>query len=166
MRIVIPLTLVEFSSERLRPNGEIAKEKIFHAAKQSELSKRESNTAEFAFGRIDPIHHFAFSQNRNPQLEWKDVPEPTKSFVLICYDVDVPSRPDDVNQEGREVPASLPRIEFFHWLLLDISVATRQIAAGSYCDGVTARGKWGPEAPTACGKVSMTLPAGLRTTPT
>jgi phosphatidylethanolamine-binding protein (PEBP) family uncharacterized protein len=31
---------------------------------------------EFAFGRIDPIHHFAFSQNRNPQLEWKDVPEP------------------------------------------------------------------------------------------
>jgi phosphatidylethanolamine-binding protein (PEBP) family uncharacterized protein len=33
--------------------------------------------AEFAFGRIDPIHHFAFSQNRNPQLEWKDVPEPT-----------------------------------------------------------------------------------------
>ena len=127
MRIVIPLTLVEFSSERLRPNGEIAKEKIFHAAKQSELSKRESNTAEFAFGRIDPIHHFAFSQNRNPQLEWKDVPEPTKSFVLICYDVDVPSRPDDVTQEGREVPASLPRIEFFHWLLLDIPVVVDSV---------------------------------------
>ncbi|HEY6767992.1 MAG TPA: YbhB/YbcL family Raf kinase inhibitor-like protein [Candidatus Sulfotelmatobacter sp.] len=103
--------------------------------------------AEFAFGRIDPIHLFALSQNRNPQLEWKDVPEPAKSFVLICHDVDVPSRPDDVNQEGREVPASLPRIEFFHWLLLDIPVATREIAAGSYSNGVTPRGKSGPEAP-------------------
>jgi Raf kinase inhibitor-like YbhB/YbcL family protein len=103
--------------------------------------------AEFAFGRMDPIHHFAFSQNRNPQLEWKDAPELTQSFILIGHDDDVPSRPDDVSQVGREVPASLSRIEFFHWLLLDIPVATRQIGAGSYSDGVTAHGKKGPEAP-------------------
>jgi hypothetical protein len=30
---------------------------------------------------------------------------------------------------------------------VSIPVATRQIAAGSYSDGVTARGKKGPEAP-------------------
>ena len=122
--------------------------------------------AEFAFGRIDPIHRFALSQNRNPQLEWKDVPEPTKSFVLICHDVDVPSSSDDVNQEGREVPASLPRIELFHWLLLDIPVATREIAAGSYSNGVT-RQEWSRGSPwPAAGycRVLMTLPAGLRTT--
>jgi hypothetical protein len=41
------------------------------------------------------------------------VPDDTKSFVLICHDTDVPRRAADVNQEGREVPASLPRIDFF-----------------------------------------------------
>ena len=102
--------------------------------------------SEFAFGRIDPVHHFALSLNRNPHLEWKDVPQGTKSFVLICHDDDVPSRADDVNQEGREVPASLPRVEFFHWLLLNMPPETREIAAGSHSDGVTARGKKGPEA--------------------
>ena len=86
--------------------------------------------------RIDPVHHFALSQNRNPHLEWTDVPDGTQSFVLICHDDDVPSRPDDVNQEGREVPESLPRIEFFHWLLLDIPAETREISAGSQSDGV------------------------------
>jgi phosphatidylethanolamine-binding protein (PEBP) family uncharacterized protein len=112
--------------------------------------------AEFAFGRIDPIHHFAFSQNRNPQLEWKDVPEPTNSFVLICHDVDVPIHPDDVNQEGREV----------HWLLLDIPVATRQIAAGSYSDGVTARDKKSPEAPDGLRQGVNDFTGCSRTTPT
>jgi len=100
---------------------------------------------EFAFGKIDPVHHFALSQNRNPHLEWKDVPAGTKSFVLVCHDSDVPSRADDVNQEGREVPASLPRVEFFHWLLLDIPADARAVAAGSHSDGVVAGGK-GPEA--------------------
>jgi hypothetical protein len=101
--------------------------------------------SEFAFGKIDPVHHFALSQNRNPHLEWKDVPQGTRSFALVVHDEDVPSRPDDVNQEGREVPASLPRVDFFHWLLLDIPAETREIAAGRHSDGVVPRGK-GPEA--------------------
>lgn len=102
---------------------------------------------EFAFAVMDPGNHVALSGNRNPQLAWSDVPTGTQSFVLICHDPDVPSRGDDVNQEGREVPASLPRVDFFHWLLLDIPAATREIAAGSHSDGVTARGKSGPAAP-------------------
>ncbi|MBA5688311.1 YbhB/YbcL family Raf kinase inhibitor-like protein [Rugamonas apoptosis] len=102
---------------------------------------------EFAFAVMDPVNHVALSGNRNPQLAWSDVPTGTQSFVLICHDPDVPSRGDDVNQEGREVPASLPRVDFFHWLLLDIPAATREIAAGSHSDGVTARGKPGPAAP-------------------
>ena len=66
---------------------------------------------------------------------------------MVCHDPDVPSRGDDVNQEGREVPASLPRVDFFHWLLLDIPAATTEIAAGAQSDGVTPRGKSGPAAP-------------------
>src|SRR6202789_3960745 len=102
---------------------------------------------DFAFAVIDPNTHVALSRNRNPHLFWSDAPAVTKSFALICHDCDVPSRGDDVNKEGREIPASLPRVDFFHWLLLDIPPAMREIAAGAYSDGVVARGKPGPGAP-------------------
>jgi Raf kinase inhibitor-like YbhB/YbcL family protein len=102
---------------------------------------------EFAFAVIDPASHIALSANRNPHLAWSDAPAGTQSFVLICHDPDVPSSGESVNQEGKEVPASLPRVDFFHWLLLDIPAATREIAAGAHSDGVTARGKAGPQAP-------------------
>ena len=45
------------------------------------------------------------------------------SLVLICHDFDVPSRGDDVNQADREVPADLPRVDFFHWVLVDLPPA-------------------------------------------
>jgi hypothetical protein len=102
---------------------------------------------EFAFAVPAPGQHVALSANRNPQLEWRDVPAATKSFAVICHDPDVPSRGDDVNQEGREIPASLPRVDFFHWVLFDIPASVRAIAAGSHSDGVTAHGKPGPAAP-------------------
>ncbi|MCX4161983.1 MULTISPECIES: YbhB/YbcL family Raf kinase inhibitor-like protein [Paraburkholderia] len=99
---------------------------------------------EFAFAVADPVSHVALSSNRNPHLAWSDVPEGTQSFVVVCHDPDVPSRGDDVNQEGREVPASLPRVDFFHWLLLDIPTGITEIPAGTHASGVTPRGKAGP----------------------
>ncbi|MGU7775472.1 YbhB/YbcL family Raf kinase inhibitor-like protein [Burkholderia sp. MR1-5-21] len=102
---------------------------------------------EFAFAVPDAAAHVALSANRNPHLAWSDVPAGTQSFVVVCHDPDVPSRGDDVNQEGRVVPASLPRVDFFHWLLLDIPADTTEIAAGSHSDGVTPHGKPGPDAP-------------------
>lgn len=102
---------------------------------------------EFAFAKVDHAQHATLSANRNPHLAWNDVPPGTKSFVLICHDPDVPSRGDDVNQAGREVPASLPRVDFFHWLLWEIPAEVREISAGRHSDGVTPRGKSGPAAP-------------------
>jgi hypothetical protein len=101
---------------------------------------------EFAFAVVDPAHHVKLSSNRNPHLAWADAPAATKSFVVICHDIDVPSRPDDVNQEGREIPASLPRVDFFHWTLIDIAATATRIDAGAYSSGVTPRGKGGPAA--------------------
>jgi Raf kinase inhibitor-like YbhB/YbcL family protein len=101
---------------------------------------------EFAFAVPDAKNHVALSSNRNPQLAWTDVPEGTESFALMVHDPDVPSKGDDVNQEGREVPASLPRVDFYHWMLIDIPAETREIAAGSQSDGVTPHGKRGPAA--------------------
>lgn len=102
---------------------------------------------EFAFAVIDPATHVRLSANRNPDFAWTDLPAGTQSLALICHDPDVPSRGDDVNQEGRTVPASLPRVDFFHWVLIDLPPGTRGIARGEHSDGVTARGKSGPDAP-------------------
>ena len=102
---------------------------------------------EFAFAVPDAAHHVKLSANRNPHLAWTDAPAGTKSFVVICHDGDVPSKPDDVNQEGREIPASLPRVDFFHWTLIDIAPSTTSIDAGAYSHAVTPRGKAGPAAP-------------------
>lgn len=100
----------------------------------------------YAFCAPDPASHVTLSSNRNPELSWSDVPPGTQSLVLICHDRDVPSKADDVNQEGRTIPSDLPRIDFYHWVLVDIAPAAGGIREGEYSDGVSARGKSGPEA--------------------
>jgi Raf kinase inhibitor-like YbhB/YbcL family protein len=100
--------------------------------------------ARYACGRLDDSAGTAFSDNVNPHLAWSDLPAATKSLVLICHDFDVPSRGDDVNQAGREIPADLPRVDFFHWLLADVPVSARAIEEGAFSSGFMTRGKPGP----------------------
>ena len=102
---------------------------------------------QFAFCAPDAKTHATLSQNRNPALAWSDAPAGTRSFALVCHDYDVPSKPDDVNQEGRTIPASLPRVDFYHWVLADLPPDTTSIAAGEFSDRVTPRGKPGPDGP-------------------
>jgi len=52
-----------------------------------------------------------------------------------------------VNQEGKTVPASLPRIDFFHWVLVDIPKDVREIPVGTLSSEVTPKGKPGPQTP-------------------
>jgi len=85
-----------------------------------------------------------FSDNLNPHLAWSGLPAGTKSLVLVCHDPDVPSRGDDVNQPDREVPADLPRVDFFHWVMVDIPAGVSAIDEGEYSRGFTPRGKQGP----------------------
>lgn len=94
-----------------------------------------------AFAVRAPRGHLRLSANRNPHLAWREVPAGTATFVLLCVDPDVPTRADDVNQEGREVPASLPRAEFAHWAMVDIPAAVREIAEGAASQGVVPHGK-------------------------
>lgn len=102
---------------------------------------------EYAFAVTDSATHIHLSTNRNPDFAWSGTPPHTRSLALLCHDPDVPSQGDDVNQEGRIVPASLPRVDFFHWVLIDISPAVHSITRGAHSNGVTARGKPGPKAP-------------------
>jgi len=101
--------------------------------------------ARYAFCACDPDNHVALSDNRNPRLSWSDLPEGAESMVLICHDPDVPSVGDDVNQEGKRVSPTLKRVDFYHWILVDIPATLSAIAEGEQSSGVTVRGKAGPE---------------------
>jgi Raf kinase inhibitor-like YbhB/YbcL family protein len=103
--------------------------------------------AEFAFCAPAPNTHVTLSNNRNPALAWSGAPAGVKSFALICHDPDVPSKGDDVNQEGRTIPASLPRVDFYHWVLVDLPGNVTSITAGEFSGGVTSRCKAGPTGP-------------------
>jgi Raf kinase inhibitor-like YbhB/YbcL family protein len=103
--------------------------------------------ARFAFGVPDEATHVRLGENLNPALRWENLPEGTRTLVLICVDTDVPTRPDDVNQEGRTVPADLPRGRFYHWVIVDLPPDSMGIAEGACSRGVTPRGKQSPEGP-------------------
>jgi hypothetical protein len=119
--------------------------------KVSGFNDGERIPPDYAFGVPADIGHLAFGPNKNPHVRWSDFPEGTRSFALIVHDESVPSVGDDVNQEGRTVPAGLPRVDFFHWVLVDIPADLREIPEGAVSTDVTARGK-----PIGPGKYGVT----------
>ncbi len=106
-----------------------------------------------AFENGKPIpHKFAFcvpgkegpvdmGKNISPKITWTEAPPETKSFALVLVDPDVPSKPDDVNQEGKTVPKELPRVDFHHLLLCNIPSYITVIEEGELSDGITPKGK-------------------------
>jgi Raf kinase inhibitor-like YbhB/YbcL family protein len=100
--------------------------------------------ARHAAGKPDAASVVTFSDNISPPLKWSGAPAGTQSFVVVCHDPDVPSQGDDVNQADREVPASLPRVNFFHWVMVDLPASVTELSEGEYSQGFTTRGKSGP----------------------
>jgi Raf kinase inhibitor-like YbhB/YbcL family protein len=111
------------------------------------LRAQQPIPVEYAFGVVDPQQHVTLGANRNPAFTWGELPEGTRSLALICHDLDVPTRADDVNKEDRQVPADLPRTDFYHWILVDLAPEPAQIQVGEFSDGVTPGGKPGPAGP-------------------
>ncbi|ACY19293.1 YbhB/YbcL family Raf kinase inhibitor-like protein [Haliangium ochraceum] len=103
--------------------------------------------AKYALGKGDPETHFTFSDNLSPHLAWSELPAEVKSLVIVCHDPDAPSQPDDVNQEGKTVPHGLQRNDFYHWVLVDLRPDAGPFAEGAFSQGVTEKGKDGPEGP-------------------
>ncbi|HJV26428.1 MAG TPA: YbhB/YbcL family Raf kinase inhibitor-like protein [Aromatoleum sp.] len=97
-----------------------------------------------AFAVADPERQFRFGANRNPGLTWSDPPAGTRSFVLTCHDPDAPSRFEHINREDIVIPEAMPRVDFFHWVLVDLRPACRGFAEGEFSSGVMPRGKPGP----------------------
>jgi Raf kinase inhibitor-like YbhB/YbcL family protein len=64
-----------------------------------------------------PVRYTGEGEDVSPPLEWSDVPEGCRSFVLLCQDPDAPARP------GGEHP-------FVHWLIYNLSPATTALPPG------------------------------------
>src|SRR5699024_3584699 len=108
------------------------------------VNDRHRISEKYAFATLDSEQRTRLSQNLSPHMAWDGLPQETKSLVLICHDPDVPSSLDDVNQEGREVSADVPRTEFFHWVLVDILPALSELREAEFSQGIVPRGKAGP----------------------
>jgi Raf kinase inhibitor-like YbhB/YbcL family protein len=100
----------------------------------------------YALGKRNADGKIDLTENKNPHLAWSDLPAGTRSVAILCYDRSAPTKPDDVNQEGRLVPADLPRADFAHWVLVDVAPDTA-IQEGAFSDGATPHGKSGPDGP-------------------
>lgn len=105
------------------------------------ISEGQPIPGPFAFAVPHPNDHMTLSDNRNPQVTWDDAPEGTRSFAVLVVDPDVPSDASDVNQEGKTLPKDMPRVDFYHWVRVDIPAEVREIAEAEDSDGVTPRGK-------------------------
>lgn len=79
--------------------------------------------------------------NINPQLSWSGAPKDTKSYALIMVDPDVPASFVDANKEGKSLPTTMPRMNFYHWLLTDIPTSVTSIAEGQDSKEVLPGGK-------------------------
>jgi len=95
----------------------------------------------YAFCAPCAEEHSKMSTNISPALNWSGAPDGTKSFAVICVDVDVPTIFDDVNQEGKTLAADMPRQDFFHGLLVDVPADRSSLAEGEESEGLVAKGK-------------------------
>lgn len=113
----------------------------------SDIRAGEPIDPQFAFcapGDDEPTRQ---GGNENPELAWSEVPEGARSFVILCMDPDVPTRPELVNRDDQTIPLDLPRTDFYHWVIVDIPASERGIARGRCSSGVTVGGKRDPEGP-------------------
>ena len=102
---------------------------------------------EHAFCIPNDKSRVCLGKNLSPHLSWSEAPAGTRSFAIFCVDPDVPSVGDNVNVEDREVDKDLPRVDFYHWVLVDLPASVTAVDAGQFSSEVTPCGKAGPSAP-------------------
>ena len=96
---------------------------------------------EYAFCVPAQQGHVTFGSDKNPKVSWSGAPKGTRSFAVIVVDPDVPSVPTNVNKEGKTVAKNLKRVNFYHWVLIDIPATVSAIDEGADSDKVTPHGK-------------------------
>lgn len=90
--------------------------------------------------------------NRSPHLSWSGHPDGTESFAIVAFDPDVPADASDANQEGKAIPEDADRVDFAHWLVVDIPADVTEVAEGAGSEEIVIGGK--PVGETSFGGVS------------
>jgi Raf kinase inhibitor-like YbhB/YbcL family protein len=87
--------------------------------------------------------------NESPPIRWSTGPAGTKSYVLLMTDLDVPRDLSLINKPGVTIPADAPRMDIYHWVLVDLPPSITTLAAGADGKGAVPGGK--PIAPSPMG---------------
>jgi len=101
-------------------------------------------------GYIDPAFAFCIpaaeehakeGPDKSIGLAWTAGPKGTRSYAVIAVDPDVPTMFSDAGKEGKTLSASMPRKNFYHWVLFDIPGDTRGIPAAMDSQAIVKKGK-------------------------
>jgi Raf kinase inhibitor-like YbhB/YbcL family protein len=90
--------------------------------------------------------------DRSPHLAWSGEPADTRSFALSVVDPDVPADRTRMGVEGLSLGDDEPRVDFAHWLVVDIPADVHELPEGAGGDGFVAHGR--PSDPPVPGAVT------------
>lgn len=96
---------------------------------------------DYAFCAPDAKEHVKEGGDKSIGLAWSAGPKGTKSYAIIAVDPDVPTDFTDAGKEGRTISATMPRKDFYHWVLFDIPADKTMLPAGADSQAVVKRGK-------------------------
>lgn len=87
--------------------------------------------------------------DRSPHLRWTGEPDDTRSFAISVVDPDVPADRTRMGVEGLSLGDDEPRVEFAHWLVVDLPPDVHELPEGAGGEGFEAHGR--PPGPTTVG---------------
>ncbi|HWC71756.1 MAG TPA: YbhB/YbcL family Raf kinase inhibitor-like protein [Actinomycetota bacterium] len=89
--------------------------------------------------------------DRSPHLRWSGEPAGTRSFAISVVDPDVPADRSRMGVEGLPLGDDEVRIDFAHWLVVDLPSDVHELPEGAGGEGFVAHGR--PPAATSMGGV-------------
>lgn len=90
--------------------------------------------------------------DRSPHLRWSGEPEGTRSFAISVVDPEVPADRTRMGVEGLSLGDDESRVEFAHWLVVDIPADVHELPEAAGGEGFVAHGR--PPDPPVPGAVS------------
>ncbi|MGZ8614956.1 MAG: YbhB/YbcL family Raf kinase inhibitor-like protein [Actinomycetota bacterium] len=79
--------------------------------------------------------------DRSPQIRWSGEPDGTRSFAISVVDPDVPADRTRMGVPGLSLGDDEPRVEFAHWLVIDLPSDLHELPEGAGGDMFVAHGR-------------------------